>query len=96
MSKNTPTLVAGEPRDVLLQGLDAMNPVKRADGSVSFDFVLDAETGTAWARAIERYGADLIEPGHHDPVEQRHADAFMRICVELTESLADRRQTRKL
>lgn len=93
MSKNIETLVAGEPLDVLLRGLNAMNPVKRADGSVIGNFVLDPETGTAWLRAIERYGAEFIQPGNHDSIEQRHADAFVRVCVDLTEALVLRGQT---
>jgi hypothetical protein len=64
------------------------------DGLMSVSAKLDAETETAWARALERDRADSIQPGNWDPIEVRHADAFLRIIDEIGEALAEAAQRR--
>lgn len=86
--------IAGEPLDVLVRGLAEMDVGEQSNGMVHVEFELDPETGTAWARAIERYGADFIRADSRGTREQRHADAFVRICTEIAELLPHSSATR--
>jgi hypothetical protein len=79
--------IAGESLEILVRGLADMDVDKQSNGMVHVRFKLDPEIGTAWARAIERYGADFIGVGNRDTLQQRHADASLRICNEIAELL---------
>jgi len=45
---------------------------------------MEHEVFAAWHRAVERYGADLIEPGRLDRIEDRQTKAFVRLVSEVS------------
>jgi hypothetical protein len=85
-----PTIIAGEPFDVLVKGLAAMRFKEQPNGLLRVTGDLEDDAMAAWTRAVERYAAEFIEPGDIDPLEVRHADAFVRLFDEVTEALAIR------
>ena len=91
---STTKYIAGEPVELLVRGLPGMRADRQSDGSVLVSFTMEHEVFAAWHRAIERYGADLIEPGRFDRIEDRQAKAFARLVSEVSsESTATEEET---
>ncbi len=81
------TTIAGEPLDILASGIPAIRTKRLPDGWYHVSLELEGEVFVSWQRAIERYAADFIRPGHTDPVDARYADAFVRLVLDITDAL---------
>ena len=88
--------VEGESAELLREAFAQMRPIKRTDGMVSWDGVIDAECGTAFLRALGHVDAELLvsdvragkgpmDGGRTD--DQRRADAFIALVLRTAEAL---------
>jgi hypothetical protein len=78
-----PILIAGEPVDLLLEEIPSLEiePLGGAKWRVAWR--TDTEAGAAWARAMERYAADLLTVDQPVSREERLSAALFRIGREI-------------
>ena len=82
----TPTCVAGEPLDTLIEALQQVDLKPARNGMTSFSMRLEPRLATPFFRALMRVEAELLlvdadrlgqEDHEHRTYEQRAADAFV-------------------
>ena len=88
-----PTIVAGEPVEILSAALRQMKYRKSSNGMIRFSAMLDRELGEPLLRALTRIERELLDQDRHRGAgvhartpAQRRADALVVLVDRLAEA----------